>query len=100
LGRVTLHGNAGYALVGGDSDDTIAYGVALEYSVIPKLALVGEVFAETENDFDKETHTVTPLVGLRYHITDKITLDTAMSAGVCYGKKTDYGVISGMTVAF
>ena len=101
IGCATLHGNIGYTFVGGDSDsDNIVYGVALEYSATPKLALVGEAFMETENDFDKETHTVSPLVGLRYHLTEKITLDTAFSMGICYDKKTDYGIISGMTVAF
>jgi len=101
LGHATLHGNIGYTFMGGDSnDDNIVYGAALEYSIIPKLALVGEAFMETENDFDKETHTITPLVGLRYHLTEKIILDTAFSMGICHDKKADYNIISGMSVSF
>ena len=101
VGHATLHGNIGYTFIGGGSnDDNIIYGIALEYSVIPKLALVGEAFMETENDFDKEAHTINPLVGLRYHLTEKITLDTAFSMGICYDQKTDYGIISGMAISF
>ena len=101
IGHATLHGNIGYTFVGGDlNDDNIVYGVALEYNIIPELALVGEAFMETENDFDKEAHAVNPLVGIRYHLTEKITFDSAFNMGICYGKKTDYGIIGGMTISF
>ncbi|MBL7197082.1 MAG: transporter [Candidatus Omnitrophica bacterium] len=97
----TIHGNIGYTFVGGGSnDDNIVYGVALEYGITPKLALVGEAFMETENDFDKEAHSINPLVGLRYRLTEKVTLDTAFSMGICHGQKTDYSIISGMAVSF
>ena len=101
LGCVNLHANAGYTFIGGDSsDDNIIYGFAIGYDILPKLTLVCEAFMETENDFDKESHTVTPLVGLRYHLTEKIILDTAFSMGFCYDKKTDCNIISGMSVSF
>ena len=104
VGSMTIHGNAGYTFVGTDYDDTLndllLYGIALEYSLTPKLAIVSEAYIESDIDFEEESHSVNPLIGLTYQLTEKITLDTAFRMGIRHSQKTEYGIIGGMSISF
>ncbi|MFC1589870.1 transporter [Candidatus Omnitrophota bacterium] len=104
IGKVTLHSNIGYSFVGKEADDSLKdcmlYGVAFEYPVGSELSIVGEVYGESESGFNKDSHVISPLVGLRYQLTENITFDTAFKIGTSYEKKTDYGIIGGLSMSF
>lgn len=104
VGAITIHGNAGYTFVGTGYDDTLndymLYGIALEYSIIPEISIVGEVYGESESDFDSDSHTIIPLIGLFYQLTEKIRLDTAFKISTSYKKKLEYGIIGGISISF
>jgi len=104
VGPITIHGNAGYTFVGTGYDDTLndymLYGIALEYPITQALAFAGEVYVESDTDFEKESHSVNPLIGLTYQLTDNVTLDTAFRTGIRYHQKTEYGIISGISISF
>jgi len=104
IGRgTTVHGNIGYTFVGEDWDsslnDCLVCGIALEYSLIPKLTIVSEVYGESDIDFNSDSHTISPLIGLNYQLTDRITFDTAFKTGICYEEKLEYGIIGGISIS-
>lgn len=104
VNKLTVHGNIGYTFVGKDWDsslnDYMLYGIAFEYSVIPEISVVGEIYGESESDFDSDSHTITPLIGLFYGLTEKIRLDTAFKISTSYEKKLEYGIIGGISISF
>jgi hypothetical protein len=104
VGSITIHGNVGYTFVGTDYDDTLndylLYGIALEYPITQALALAGEVYIESDTDFEKESHSINPLIGLTYQLTDNATLDAAFRTGIRYHQKTEYGIITGISISF
>jgi len=57
LDPITLHANIGYTFVEDDVDaslnDTILHGLALQYSLYPKLDFVFEIFGEGDSDFEE-----------------------------------------------
>ena len=104
VGQSTIHANIGYSFVGNDFDDalkdTLIYGIALEYSITDALSFVSEVYVESDDDFNKDSHAINPLIGLTYQATEKVTLDAAFKAGICNNQKTEYGAIGGVSIAF
>ncbi len=104
IDSITIHGNIGYTFVGTEYDDTLndylLYGIALEYSITQALAFAGEVYVESDTDFKQESHTVNPLIGLTYQLTDNVTLDTAFRTAIRYHQKTEYGIITGISISF
>ena len=102
--KATIHANIGYSFTGNDFDDTlediIIYGLALEYSMTDKLSLASEAYIESDNDFNKDSHIISPLIGLTYQATEKIRFDAAFKAGLKNNQKTDYGMIAGISVSF
>jgi len=104
MGPITIHGNAGYTFVGTDYDDTLndylLYGIALECLIAPKLTIVSETYMESDINFEEESHTVNPLIGITYQLTENIKLDTAFRMGIRYHQKTEYGIISGASISF
>jgi hypothetical protein len=104
IGKLTIDGNFGYRFVGDDYDETaknqIVYGVALRYAINNKLELLSEVFADTEWDFDADSHTISPTIGLAYQVFENLRLDTNFRIFARDDQKTSYGVGCGMTLAF
>ena len=104
LGQNTIHANIGYTFVGNDFDDTLKdlliYGVALEYFMTDELSLVSEIYVESDDNFNKDSHTINPLIGLTYQATEKIRFDAAFKTGIRYNQKTEYGIISGISISF
>jgi len=104
IGQATFHSNVGYTFVGKEKDDSLKdcllYGVALEYPIYSKLTIVTEVYGESKSDFDNEAYTINPLIGLTYQLTDKITFDAAFKMGARRNTKTEYGIISGVSISF
>lgn len=107
IGLLTLHGNIGYTFVGTKADNSLnnslLYGVALEYPLTQKLTIVSEVYGEGNHQLDVEAfeeHTVNPLIGLTYQMHEKIILDAALKTGVCHEEKSEYGITGGMSISF
>jgi len=104
IGSTTVYGNIGYSFVGKDWDDSLndylIYGIAFQYSLSAQLSILGEVYGESESDFNNDSHTISPLVGLAYKLNDNIRLDTAFKMGISYEDKTDYGIIGGVSISF
>ena len=104
IGPITIHGNAGYTFVGDDYDNTLndllLYGIALEYSLVPRLKIVSEAYMESDTDFEEESHSINPLIGLTCQLIENVTLDTAFRMGIRCHQKTEYGVIGGVSISF
>ena len=104
IGSTTIYGNIGYNFVGKDWNDSLndflIYGIAFQYSLSTRLSILGEVYCESEAEFNNDSHTISPLIGLAYKLNDNIRLDTAFKMGICYEDKTDYGIIGGVSVSF
>ena len=104
IGSTTIYGNIGYSFVGKDCDDLLndylVYGIAFQYSLSTQLSILGEVYSESESEFNNDSHTISPLIGVAYKLNDNIRLDTAVKMGICYEDKTDYGIIGGMSISF
>jgi hypothetical protein len=100
----TLHGNIGYTVTGDDWDDTlediVTYGVACEYPITDSLVAVGEFFGEVDEDFDSESNTSNPSVGLTYVINDRLIYDLGYKATINQHDKTDHSLVTGITASF
>jgi len=107
LGKLVLHGNLGYTLVGRGRDDTlknyILYGLAGEYALSTKIKLVMELYGESDSHFDPGSlrhHNLTPLIGFSYQLNEKIVLDTAFKVGISESRRQAYGLTMGCSVQF
>ncbi|MBN2563985.1 MAG: transporter [Phycisphaerae bacterium] len=96
--KAGLHLNAGYSWVGGDDDDVVHGGLALDYQLSEAVQWVGEVFAEEEQADGADT-VVQYNTGFRMSPTETLTLDIAGGSKID-GEAPDFFATAGLTWAF
>lgn len=99
IGEFTFHSNLGYTFVGGDADDTLSYGFALEYSLRENLNLVGEVVGETAFDGDFNDNPCSGLFGLNYGLNEMVVFDFGVGFEISEASP-DYTITTGITLGF
>lgn len=101
--RLGAHLNAGYSFIGEpsgeDLGDIVHYGVAIDYQLADPLQWVGEVFAEKELENGGGT-AVQYNVGLRFALSEALTLDAAAGSRICGDGTPDFAATVGLTWAF
>jgi len=96
--KAGIHLNLGYSWIGGDDDDVLHYGMAVDYQVLETVQWVGEVFAERETSNGAETVTQYN-TGLRWTPIESLTLDIAGGSKIS-GDAPDFTATAGLTWAF
>ena len=96
--RAGLHCNLGHTWIGGKDNNTVHYGLALDYQLLDPVQWVGEVFAENEVT-DIRDAVVACSSGFRWLPSEVLTLDVAAGAGI-RGDAPDLTLTLGMTYAF
>ena len=103
----TLHTNLGYTFVGSKADnslkDYILYSIACEYYLRKKMKIMGELYGESDphsNPSSFKRHILNPLMGLSFQLNEKVILDYAFKVGITRGKKSEYGIVFGLSVSF
>lgn len=96
--RTGVHLNLGYSWIGGEDDNMLHYGVALDYRILDAIQWVGEGFACKELAHGAETDVMCN-TGLRWNPLESLTLDIAAGAKIA-GDAPDFIATAGLTWAF
>ena len=84
MGPVTGHANLGYTIVGieegGDSENVISYGIAVEYPVNDAVNIVGEIFGSSVAN--ASTNPLDAQIGANWALNDMATLDGGLDFGL------------------
>ena len=96
--KAGVHLNLGYSWIGGQDDDAMHYGVALDYQVVDAVQWVGEVFAEKALGGGEDT-VVQYNTGFRWNPVESLTLDIAGGSKIS-GEAPDFTATAGLTWAF
>lgn len=101
--KIILYGNLGYNATGNlpeeESFDFINLGLAGEYALTEKLALVSEIFSELAIESTDEDDPVEILMGATYTLPTGTILDCAVAFGLTDGGP-DYRITAGLTHEF
>ena len=102
---LTLHGNAGYAFVGKDRDeslrDYLIYGLAAEYELFGRVKAVAELYGEKGKHFDADSfhhHRFNPLAGLTFQVSENVVLDIAWKGGWEKNEKSGHALLIGFSL--
>jgi len=99
IGRYILHLNLGYTLVGDPGQDTVSYGLAMEYAIDERINIVTEVLGETVGDGDFDDNPFSGLLGLNYALSEIVTFDCGTGYEIS-DASSDYTIVAGLTLGF
>lgn len=103
ISQITCHANLGYSFKedfdDSDNEDTLNYGLALEYAVSDRLNLVGEINGDTVLRRRFNDNSCFSIIGFNYAINEIITFDLGIGFEISKASP-DFKITSGFTLSF
>lgn len=103
INKIAVHTNLGYSFKedfdDSDNEDTLNYGLAIEFGINDRLNLVNEITGNTVLKRKFNDNSCNALIGFNYVINKIITLDLGVGFEVSKASP-DFKVTSGLTMSF
>ncbi|MBI4745612.1 MAG: transporter [Deltaproteobacteria bacterium] len=104
ISQVTVHGHAGYTLVGDKKDKNLRnitlYGLAIDYALTEPLHILAEINGNRHPDSTaEEDDPRNALAGITYKVSDSLTLDAGYRWGLS-DSVPDWSTTVGVSIAY